>query len=144
MTPCTTWTRPRAPAVSACPSWGLDDVRPVLEVGNKIFVSMALEAAHTKILGSYLMMIPFLGRSFQLPKGTLPRVTPAFLLHADRHASREVPELGAVYRKDLCRDGTLSRLSFPALPGRGQRNERRPLEDRAQRNLLAVRHDSKP
>ena len=76
-------------------------------------------------------------------KGALPRVTQAFLLHAERHASRGVPELDAVHRKDLCRDGTLSRLSLPALPGRERRDERRPLEDHAQRNLLAVRHGSK-
>ena len=82
MTPCTTWTQPHTPVVSACPSWGLrsptrcrwctcphqplhllvehaiqrleergqltwdeddDDVRPPLEVGNEIFVSVALE-----------------------------------------------------------------------------------------------------
>ena len=29
MTPCTTWTRPHAPAVSACPSWVCDRRRGV-------------------------------------------------------------------------------------------------------------------
>ena len=129
------------------PTWEEDDgVRPPLEVGNEISVLVALEVVQYQdawALFDDASVVRTELPALRDPKGALPRITPAFLLHAEKHASRGVPELGAVQRKDLCRDGTLSRLSLPALPGRGRRDERRPLEDHAQRNLLAVRHDRK-
>lgn len=54
--------------------------------------------------------------AFGQPQGTLPRVTPAFLLHAERHAGHRVPELGAVGRKDLGRNGALAGLSVFSPP----------------------------
>ena len=129
-------------------TWDEDDdgVRPPLEVGNEIFVSVALEVVQYQDAWALLDDASVVRNELSAlrdPKGALPRVTPAFLLHAEMHASRGVPELGAVHRKDLRRDGTLSRLSLSALPVRGRRDERRPFKDHAQRNLLAVRHDSK-
>ena len=123
-----------------------DSVRPPLEVGNEILVSLALEVVEyqdVKALFDDASVVRTELPALRDPKDGLPRVTPAFLLRAKRHASRGVPELGAVHRKDLCSDGTYSRLSLPDLPGSGRRDERRPLEDHAQRNLLAVRHDRK-
>ena len=54
-----------------------------------------------------------------------------------------VPEPGTVPEGNLCRDGPLPRLTALALPRPGRRDERRALEDDAQRNLAAIRHDSK-
>ena len=54
-----------------------------------------------------------------------------------------MPEPGTVPGGNLCRDGPLPRLTALALPRPGLRDERRALEDDAQRNLAAIRHDSK-
>ena len=130
------------------PTWDEDDdgISPPLEVGNEIFVSVALEVVQYEdalALLDYASVVRTELPALRDPKRALPCVTPVYLLHAERHASRGVPGVGAVYRKDLCRDGSLLRLSLPALPRHGWRDERRPLEDHAQRNLLAVRHGSK-
>ena len=77
------------------------------------------------------------------PKGTLPRVSPALLLHTKRHAPRGVREPGTVAGGNLSRDGPLPRLIALALPRSGRRDERRALEDDTQRNLAAIRHNSK-
>ena len=52
-----------------------------------------------------------------------------------------MPVAGAVRREDLCRDGV--RLRPLALSQRRRRDERRALENDAQRHLAAVRRDSK-
>ena len=58
-------------------------------------------------------------------------------------APREVPEPGTVPGGNLCRDGPLLRLTALALPRPGRPDERYALEYGAQRNLAAIRHDSK-
>ena len=129
------------------PAWDQDDdgVAP-LEVGDESSVSVALEVVQHQDAPALLYDAAVVGAQLPAlrgPKGALPCVAPALLLHAERHASRRVPVLGTVPRRNLCRDGTLARLNPRSLPRRRRRDERRALEDDAQRNLAAVRHDSK-
>ena len=130
------------------PAWNQDDdgAAPLEEVGDESFVSVALEVVQHQDAPALLYDAAVAGSQLPAlrgPKGALPCVAPALLLHAERRASRRVPVLGTVPRRNLCRDGTLARLNPRALPRRRRRDERRALEDDAQRNLAAVRHDSK-
>ena len=129
------------------PAWDQDDDSfcSPQEVGDD-FVSVAPEVIQHQDAWALLDDASVVGAklpALREPKGVLPRVPPAFLLHAIRHAPRGVPELGAVPRGNLCRDGVISRLEPLALPRRGRRDKRRALEDNAQRNLAAFSHDSK-
>ena len=89
-------------------TWDEDDdgVRPPLEVGNEIFVSVALEVVQYQDTWALLddsSVVRTELPALRDPKGALPSVTPAFVLHDEIHASRGVAKLGAVHRKDLCR-----------------------------------------
>ena len=58
-----------------------------------------LKSSSTEMLSRCLMILPLLGRSFQLSeiqKGTLPRITPALFLDTRRHAPNGVPESSTV------------------------------------------------
>ena len=130
------------------PSRDQDDggVSSFQEVIDETLVSVVLEVVQhqntfgllddTSVVGAQLPPL-------RDPKGKLPRVTPAFLLHTKRHGPRGVPEPGKASGGNLCGDGSLLRLTALALPRPGGRDERRALEDDAQRNLAAIRHDSK-
>ena len=103
-----------------------DGVCLPLEVGDETFAFVALEVVQYQDAGALLDDASVVGTellAIRDPKGAPPLVTPAFLPHAEGHASRGVPVLGAVCRKDLCRDRILSRLSRLALPGRARRDE---------------------
>ena len=80
--------------------------------------------------------------ALRAPNGKLPRVTQA-LLHTERRAPRRVPEPGTVPGGKLCRNGPFPRLTALPGPRLGRRDERRAREDDAQRNVAAIRHDSK-
>ena len=91
------------------------------------------------------MILPLLGRSFQLSEiqRVHSRASHQLFSCTPNDAPRGVTKPGAVPGGNLCRDGPLPRLTALALPRPGRRDERRALEDDEQRNLGAIRHDSK-